>query len=288
MNLLAGKCAVVTGSTRGIGRAIAVEFARSGARLLLNHRPGGQDAAAEARLHETVQEIERLSGCEPKVIPADMTREEEVSELARAALRELGGLDIWVNNVGLHLVTPALQLSLQEWERLLRINLTSAFLGCREAAAIMKERGGGSIINISSKMGIVGGAENSCYCAAKAAVKMMSECLAAEWASHGIRVNAIAPGVTLTEPTFKVIRDRPELEAALCYRTPLGRMAEPQEIGRAAVFLASELASYVTGTTLACDGGWVGHSDFAGIPPEKLGSWSSEFPRAPGGAGLSR
>jgi len=279
MNLLEGKCAVVTGSTRGIGRAIAVEFARFGARVLLNHRPGTGRSEAQARVSETVEEIRKLQGREPQIFEADMTREEEVSALARAAVETLGRLDIWVNNVGLHLVTPALQLNAEQWEELFRINVTSAFLGCREAAAIMKEQGSGSIINITSKMGIVGCAENSCYCAAKAAVKMMSECLAAEWAASGIRVNAVAPGVTLTEPTFNVIRGKPELEAALCYRTPMGRMANPEEIARAVVFLASDLATYVTGTALSCDGGWVGDSDFAGIPPEKLEGWTREFPK---------
>ena len=279
MNLLEGKCAVVTGSTRGIGRAIAVEFATFGARVLLNHRPETGGSGVLRQLSDTIVAIGKLAGREPEIFEADMTREEEVSALARAAVEKLGGLDIWVNNVGLHLVTPAFQLNAEQWESLFRINVTSAFLGCREAAAIMKEQGGGSIINIASKMGIVGCADNSCYCAAKAAVKMMSECLAAEWAAYGIRVNAVAPGVTLTEPTFKVIRGKPDLEAALCYRTPMGRMAEPEEIARAVVFLASDLASYVTGTTLSCDGGWVGDSDFAGIPPEKLESWSREFPK---------
>lgn len=279
MNLLEDKCAVVTGSTRGIGKAIAVEFARFGARVLLNHRPKDRNTKAESHVRETIDQIRTLSGYEPKIIEADMTREDEASALVSEALKELGRLDIWVNNVGLHLVTPAFRLSGEEWERLLRINLTSAFLGCREAAAVMKEQGGGRIINVTSKMGIVGCADNSCYCASKAAVKMMTECLAAEWAAYGIQVNAIAPGVTLTEPTFAAIHGKPEVEAALCYRTPMGRMAEPEEIGKATVFLASDLASYVTGTTLSCDGGWVGNSDFAGISPEKIESWNQEFPR---------
>jgi 3-oxoacyl-[acyl-carrier protein] reductase len=279
MKLLEGKCALVSGSSRGIGRAIAVEFARFGARVVLNHRSAAGRNQSSDPVHETIEQIRKLTGSEPKVLEADMSREEEVKSLARSASKELGRIDIWVNNVGLHLVTPAFQLSGEEWERLFRINVTSAFLGCREAAAVMKEQGGGTIINVSSKMGIVGCAENSCYCAAKAAVKMMSECLAAEWAPYGIRVNALAPGVTLTEPTFDVIRGKPALEAALCYRTPMGRMAEPEEIAKAAVFLASDLAGYVTGTTLSCDGGWVGDSDFAGIPPEKIDSWRNEFPK---------
>jgi NAD(P)-dependent dehydrogenase (short-subunit alcohol dehydrogenase family) len=278
VKLLEGKRAVVTGSTRGIGEAIAVELARFGARVVLNHRPASQ-RETEPAARDAVQRIRAAAGYDPALIEADMTEEQEVAALARKAIDQLGGLDIWVNNVGLHIVTPALELGAQEWERQFRLNLTSAFVGCREAAAVMKERGGGVIVNVASKMGIVGQASNSCYCAAKAGLIMMSHCLAAEWAPLGIRVNALAPGVTLTEPTFNVIRGRADTEAALCYRTPMGRMGEPEEIARAAVFLCSDLASYVTGTTLSCDGGWVGASDFAGIPVEKLSDWSQEFPR---------
>jgi NAD(P)-dependent dehydrogenase (short-subunit alcohol dehydrogenase family) len=277
VKLLEGKKAVVTGSTRGIGRAIAVELARFGARVVLNHRGGRTEA--DSSVQEVVERIRATAGYDPIVIPADMAEESEAVALARQAAASLDGLDIWVNNVGQHIVTPAMELSASEWERQFRINVTTAFVGCREAAAQMKGRGGGAIVNVASKMGIVGQASNSCYCAAKAAVIMMSSCLAAEWAPFGIRVNALAPGVTLTEPTFKIIRGNPELEAALCYRTPLQRMAEPEEIARAAVFLCSDLASYVTGATLSCDGGWVGGSDFAGIPVEKLESWRQEFPR---------
>jgi NAD(P)-dependent dehydrogenase (short-subunit alcohol dehydrogenase family) len=277
MKLLEGKCAVVTGSTRGIGLAIAIELARSGARVVLNHRGRGGAAGPEAEA--AVRQLRELAGWEPRLVEADVTQEKEVSALAYAAVRALGRLDIWVNNVGLHLVTPAFELNAEEWERLFRINLTSAFIGCRQAAMLMKDSGGGSIISIASKMGLVGRAENSCYCAAKAGIKMMSECLAAEWAPLGIRVNVVAPGVTRTEPTYRIIRGHPEVEASLCYRTPMGRLAEPEEIGRAVVFLASELSSYVTGATLACDGGWVAGSDFAGIPIEKLEDWRREFPR---------
>ena len=110
----------------------------------------------------------------------------------------------------------------------------------------------------------------------------MTRCLAAEWASDGIRVNAIAPGVTNTGPTFANVAGKPALEASLHYRTPLGRFAEPAEIGKVAVFLASGLSSYVTGATINCDGGWTAHGDYAGIPPERLGDWMSEFPRHPG------
>jgi gluconate 5-dehydrogenase len=164
------------------------------------------------------------------------------------------------------------------WESLFRTNTTSAFLGCREAARLMKTSGGGAIINITTKMGSAGSAENACYCAAKAAVNMMTQCLAAEWACHSIRVNAIAPGVTLTEPTYRVVEGRPGLEAALQFRTPLGRFAHPEEIGKAAVFLASDMATYITGAVLACDGGWTAHADFAGIPPEHLLDWDTTFP----------
>ncbi|MGA2614352.1 MAG: SDR family NAD(P)-dependent oxidoreductase [Spirochaetia bacterium] len=274
MALLEGKTAVVTGGTKGIGRGIAVELAREGARVMINHRPG--DAERE---RETLQLLMSAGAAQPIVFEADMTQEKNARRLADIAQEKLGRIDIWVNNVGLHTVTPALSQSGEDWERLFRVNTTSAFLGCREAARVMLPAGGGAIINIASKMGTAGSAGNACYCSAKAAVIMMTKCLAAEWASGGIRVNAIAPGVTLTDPTFAVIEGKPALEAALHYRTPLARFAEPSEIGKVAVFLSSDLSSYITGAVIACDGGWTGYSDFAGIPPEKTGEWQREFPR---------
>jgi 3-oxoacyl-[acyl-carrier protein] reductase len=277
MALLSGKVAVVTGSTKGIGRGIALEFAREGAQVVINHRGGSGDAEESER--ETLRRIQETGGLTPAVYTCDMTSEEGVKGLADFAFEKFGKVDVWVNNVGKHDVTPADGLSMAGWERLFRINATSAFLGCREAARAMRLGGGGSIVNIASKMGIVGSAQNSCYCAAKAAVIMMTQCLAAEWAAEGIRVNVVAPGVTLTDPTFAVVKDKPALEAALHYRTPLGRFANPEEIGKAALFLASEMSSYVTGAVIPCDGGWIAHSDFAGIPMDKLEAWSKEFPK---------
>jgi len=278
MALLKGKTAVITGSTKGIGCGIALEFAREGARILLNHR-GSRNPQDMENERETSKLIKKVSGVQPVVCEADMTKEEDVRRLASVAVETFGRIDIWVNNVGLHIVTPAMEQSMAEWERLFRANTTSVFLGCREAARIMRSSGSGSIINISSKMGMVGSPENACYCSAKAAVIMMTHCLAAEWAHFGIRVNTIAPGVTITDPTFLVIDGKPALEAALHYRTPLKRFAQPDEIGKVAVFLASELSTYVTGALIACDGGWTANGDFAGIPPEKIREWEKEFPR---------
>jgi NAD(P)-dependent dehydrogenase (short-subunit alcohol dehydrogenase family) len=280
MVLLKGKTAVITGSTKGIGRGIALELAREGAHVLLNHRSDRCDPQDVENVQETLKLIRKVSGVQPVVIcEADMTNEEDARRLALVAMEAFGRIDIWVNNVGLHIVTPALEQSMAEWERLFCVNTTSVFLGCREAARIMQSSGGGSIINISSKMGMVGSPENACYCSAKAAVVMMTRCLAAEWAPYGIRVNTIAPGVTITDPTLVVVDGKPALEAALHYRTPLNRFAQPEEIGKVAVFLASELSTYVTGALIACDGGWTANGDFAGIPPEKIKEWEREFPR---------
>lgn len=277
MAILEGKTAVVTGSTRGIGLAIALQFAKEGAKVMINHRRvENPDIQPEVEAFRAFHDA-RLPL--PVLQEADLTKEKEVTQLAETALRKLGGLDIWVNNVGSHLVTPALEQSQENWETLFGVNSTSTFLGCREAARVMKQKGGGSIINISSKMGLVGSPENACYCAAKAAVVMMTRCLAAEWAGYQIRVNAIAPGVTWTGPTYKVVEGKPELEAALHYRTPMQRFAEPHEIANVAIFLASEASSYVTGETIACDGGWLANSDFAGIPPHLTEKWRKEFPR---------
>jgi NAD(P)-dependent dehydrogenase (short-subunit alcohol dehydrogenase family) len=234
MALLKEKTAVVTGSTKGIGRGIALEFAREGARVLLNHRISSNPQDIENE-RETSKLIHEVSGVQPIICEADMTNEDDVKRLASAAVDAFGRIDIWVNNVGSHVVTPAMKQSMVEWERLFRFNTTSTFIGCREAARIMQLSGGGSIINISSKMGMVGSPTNACYCSAKAAVIMMTHCLAAEWAHLGIRVNTIGPGVTITDPTFAVIEGKPALEAALHYRTPLNRFAQPDEIGKVAV-----------------------------------------------------
>jgi 3-oxoacyl-[acyl-carrier protein] reductase len=279
MSLLEEKIAVITGSTKGIGRAIAIEFAREGAYVIINHRKNfsGNDSSVE--LNKTVALLEEVSSKKPLISEADCTNEIEIEKLAQNALQAFGKIDIWVNNVGSHIVTPALNQTKEEWEQLFSINATSTFLGCREAARTMLNNGGGAIINIASKMGLVGSPENACYCSAKAAVIMMTRCLAAEWADKNIRVNAIAPGVTITDPTYAVVEGKPALEAALHYRIPMERFANPEEIAKTAVFLASDLSSYVTGETISCDGGWVANGDFAGIPVHKINTWREEFPK---------
>lgn len=279
MALLDGKTAVITGSTMGIGRGIAIEFAREGARVMINHRGGSLNPKSAKEFEKTVAILTEISGETPLVCEADCTDEADVEQMAKTALQAFGKLDIWVNNVGSHIVTPALDQTKAEWEHLFSINTTSTFLGCREAAKVMQLSGGGAIINISSKMGLIGSPENACYCAAKAAVIMMTRCFASEWAAKNIRVNAIAPGVTLTDPTYAVVAGKPALEAALHYRTPMERFARPDEIAKTAVYLASELSSYVTGETISCDGGWVANGDFAGIPTHKIDHWQDEFPR---------
>ncbi len=276
IGLLEGRCAVVTGSTKGIGQAIALELAKAGAEVMINHR--GMDDEGDKDSNETSKLMKEITGNEPVICAADMRVEKDVIRLAETARDVFHRTHIWVNNVGQHIVTPALDQSMENWESLFRTNTTTAFLGCREAARLMKDSGGGVIINITTKMGSAGSAENACYCSAKAAVDMMTRCLAAEWACHNIRVNAIAPGVTLTEPTYIVVKGKPALEAALKFRTPLGRFAKPEEIGKVVVFLASDMASYVTGAIIACDGGWTAHGDYAGIPPDKLQDWEKTFP----------
>jgi NAD(P)-dependent dehydrogenase (short-subunit alcohol dehydrogenase family) len=278
MNSLKGKTAVVTGSKKGIGFAIAREFASEGAQVLINDlksKDGSPDVGKVIR-----EVIDQFGSNPPIIFEADLTVEEDVFRLAGYALKEFKKIDIWVNNVGSHIVTPALDQSKKNWDEMFAVNATSTFLGCREAARVMKDTGGGVIINIASKMGLVGSPENACYCSAKAAVVMMTRCLGAEWAPFHIRVNAIAPGVTWTGPTNKVVDGKPDLEAALHYRIPMERFARPEEIAKVAVFLASDSASYITGETIVCDGGWVANSDFAGIPPGKIDVWKDEFPRA--------
>jgi 3-oxoacyl-[acyl-carrier protein] reductase len=268
---LEGKTAVITGGTREIGFGIAVELAHEGATILINHRSG----KSSSNLQDKLTGGHFKSGfilCE-----ADMTIEEDVIRLAETAKSELKRIDIWVNNVGLHIVSPGLSQTKANWDELFSLNATSTFLGCREAARVMKENGGGSIINVSSKMGLVGSPENACYCSSKAAVIMMTRCFGAEWAPYNIRVNAVTPGVTWTDPTFKIVDGNPELKASLHYRTPMHRFAQPEEIGKVVAFLASDAASYITGETIVCDGGWIANSDFSGIPPSNIERWKDEF-----------
>lgn len=250
---LSGKVAVVTGSSSGIGRAIAVAFGRKGASVVVNYR-GHED---EGR--EVAREIES-SGGKAIAVYADVAEEEDVANLVGSAVESFGGLDIMVNNAGIEHRAPLVETSLEGWERVLKVNLTGVFLGLREAAKRMIEVGGGGrIVNISSVHEDRPMPGNSPYCAAKGGVRMLMRNASVELAGHGITVNNIAPGAVET-PINDNLDDDPEQKEELLAEIPLGRIGRPEEIAAMALYLASDDSAYVTGSTLFIDGGMMRHA----------------------------
>jgi NAD(P)-dependent dehydrogenase (short-subunit alcohol dehydrogenase family) len=241
---LAGRTALVTGSTRGIGRAIAEALALAGARVAVNSRDGGAAREVAAALGEGAVGI-----------GADLVEPEGPSRLVAAALEALGGLDVLVNNAGTAMPADSLELSRSDWCRTLELDLGAVFFCSREAARHMLARGSGSIVSISSIQAFTPLARRAAYAAAKAGVVGLTRSLAAEWAPT-VRVNAVAPGYVATPMVEELVRAGSVDPGAVAARTPMRRMARPEEVAAAVVFLASDAAGYVTGETLMVDGGW--------------------------------
>lgn len=244
---LAGKTALVTGAASGIGKATAEALAAAGARVIVADRnPEGAEAAASGII---------AMGGTALGIAADVTREEEIEAMLDAA----GSLDILVNNAGHAIRKPSVDLPLEDWNKVVDINMTAVFLCARAAARRMIARGqGGAIVNVASIMGLSGGGlyPNISYQTTKGAVVNMTRALAVEWAGQGIRVNAVAPTWVRT-PFIKPILDQPDLLARIEAMTPMRRLAEPEEVASAILFLASPAAAMVTGHTLPVDGGFL-------------------------------
>lgn len=243
---LAGKRAVVTGSTKGIGLGIARAFVREGARVVINARNADECAAVAKDLGEGAV-----------AIPADLSRADEVRRLAREAMSALGGgVDVLVNNAGQPRVAPSVELGEAEYRYTMDLNLTAYFLLSQELGRGMLERKRGSVINVGSMNGTQPFPQRLAYCVSKAGVNMLTKVMAIEWAASGVRVNCIAPGYVETE-IVRSLSARGVLDPSLlARRTPMGRLGTPDEIAGAAVFLAGDEASFVTGEVLTVDGGW--------------------------------
>ncbi|MET0773080.1 MAG: 3-oxoacyl-[acyl-carrier-protein] reductase [Candidatus Limnocylindrales bacterium] len=244
---LSGRTAVVTGGSRGIGRAIVLRLATQGADVAFSYR--GNAAAAEA----TAEEVRAL-GRTALPVNADVSQPESAETLVREALDALGKVDILVNNAGITRDDLIMRMGIDAWREVLETNLFGAFYTLKAVTRPMLKARSGRIINITSVSGQAGQMGQANYSSAKAGLIGLTKAAARELASRGITVNAVAPGFVLTELT----QDLPEaLQAQISERTPLGRFGTPQEIADAVAFLASDEAAYITGQVLAVDGGLV-------------------------------
>ena len=245
---LTGRVALVTGSSSGIGEAIAHELAAAGAAVVVSSRePARAQAVADAIAD---------AGGTALPVAGDVTRVETVEELATRARDELGGLDVWVNNAGIGMVRPSLELTLEDWQRTLDLDLTAAFVGCQVAGRHMVAAGRGVIVNVSSIAGHTALPQRAAYCTAKHGLIGLTKVLSAEWAPHGVRVVSVDPAFVMTPLVRQTMADGRFAEEDILGRTPLGRLGEGVEVARAVRFLASDAASYVTGAQLMVDGGW--------------------------------
>ena len=245
---LTGRTALVTGSSRGLGRAMAEGLAKAGARVILN----GVNAA---RLDEAVAEL-RGKGLDVTAQAFDVTDEAAI----KAAFEELDRtgqqVDILVNNAGIQFRRPMLELETADWQRVIDANLTSAFVIGREAAKRMAARGHGKVINIGSLTSELARATIAPYTVAKGGIKMLTKAMAAEWGALGIQANAIGPGYMVTDMN-EALLSNPEFDAWVKGRVPMRRWGQPEELAGIAIFLASAASSYVSGQIIYADGGMI-------------------------------
>jgi len=246
---LGGKVALVTGAARGLGQAVCVALAEAGADIV------GVSLAAEAPA--TAEAIAK-TGRRYLHVPADLSSLEPIERIVETAVRELGGIDILVNNAGIIRRNDAIDFSEKDWDDVMDVNLKSLFFLTQAVARHMIDRDrGGKIVNIASMLSFQGGVRVPSYTASKSGVRGLTMLLANEWAKHRIQVNAIAPGYMATDNT-EMLRADSKRSAEILGRIPSGRWGAADDIAGAAVFLASAASDYVTGHTLAVDGGWLG------------------------------
>jgi NAD(P)-dependent dehydrogenase (short-subunit alcohol dehydrogenase family) len=244
---LDGKKALVTGASRGIGQVIATAYAQAGADVALVAR------SADG-LEETARAV-RKAGRLAAVIPADLLDPEAPAAAVEEAVKQLGGLDIVVNNAGgSSFMVPLSELRASGWSKVLRLNLDATLLVCQAAGAHLMARGSGAVINIASVAGLEAAPFLGAYGAAKAGVVSLTKTLAVEWAASGVRVNALCPGWTATDLN-RNLWDSPDGGEGIIADVPMGRWGRAEEMGGPAVFLASDAASYMTGQVLVIDGG---------------------------------
>ncbi|KAJ5659913.1 hypothetical protein N7507_006364 [Penicillium longicatenatum] len=256
MNLfsLAGRTALVTGGTRGIGQAMAIALAEAGADIVLIQRDTSNPA--------TKEQIEKL-GRKATIYTADLASQASVSTLVATVVNNGHDIDILLNCAGIQRRHPSHLFPQEDWDEVLQVNLTTVFTLCRDVGAYMlgrtPNRSGqrGSIINVASLVSFQGGLTVPAYAAAKGGVAQLTKALSNEWSSKGINVNAIAPGYVATDMNTALIQDK-ERAASILARIPAGRWGDPDDFKGSVVYLASRASAYVTGEVLTVDGGWMG------------------------------
>lgn len=244
---LKGKTAVITGGSRGLGKAMALALAAEGVRIALVARD-------EAAMTEVAREIQAAGG-EAACFKTDVTDEASIASLEKEVLLQFGGVDILINNAGINIRKPIHEFTLEEWRRVADTNVTSVFLCCRAFVPHMKGKGYGRIFNMTSIMSHVSLPGRAAYSSSKAALLGLTRALALELATDGITVVGISPGPFATEMNLPLINN-PEANAKFLSSIPVGRWGKVEEIGKLAVFLCGEDAGFITGTDILIDGGW--------------------------------
>jgi NAD(P)-dependent dehydrogenase (short-subunit alcohol dehydrogenase family) len=241
------KKVIVTGGGKGIGKDIAIAFAKLGATVVITGRN-------EIALSATTQELKQLSStC--SFVTADMQNVSEIYKMVDNAVNLLGGLDILVNNAGINIPKPALEVTEEDWDSIIDTNLKGSFFCSQRVGKYMIQQNKGKIINIVSQMAFVGYIKRAAYCSSKGGAVQLTKALAVEWAPYNIRVNAVAPTFIETEFTSNMFKDEGFHQDVL-NRIPLGKLAQPSDVTGAVLFLASDMANFVTGETIKVDGGW--------------------------------
>ncbi|KOF11553.1 2-deoxy-D-gluconate 3-dehydrogenase [Planococcus glaciei] len=244
---LENKTVVVTGGSKGIGKDIALTFAKLNANVVISGR--NKDV-----LQEALEEL-RSFNKRCMAVSGDLSDIQEVKRLIDTAAEEFGTIDVLVNNAGVNIAKPAMEVTEEDWDTVLDLNLKSAFFASQAAAKYMLEQNSGRIINIASQMAFVGFAKRAAYCSSKGGLVQMTKALAVEWAKNGIRVNGVAPTFIETELTAKMFEDE-EFKKEVNSRILLDGLSQPKDISGAVLYLASDLANFVTGETIKVDGGW--------------------------------
>ncbi len=255
MKGLKGKNVLVTGASSGIGQAIAVRFAQEGANVAINYRKNPEDAKETEEMVENACGEIRGCGVESLLVQADVSQEEDVVKMVAAVVEKFGRLDILINNAGIQIEGAAHEMKIEDFDRVVAVNLRGAYICARETLKhFLSRSGGGVIVNISSVHEIIPKPKYVGYSVSKGGMENLTRSLALEYASNNIRVNAIAPGATITPINKSWIND-PEAKAEVESNIPMGRAGTSEEMAASVAFLCSDEAAYITGQTLFIDGG---------------------------------